>query len=107
MYPQSELTRLAAHKAALRRDIALRRTQCAAAATQLARPLAWLDPARAFARRLTPVAVLAALPLGWLVTRTVAARVKFLGALSLGAVRGLSSAFKTCFGPAKSPGRPG
>ncbi len=106
MYPQRELIRLAAHKAALRRDITLRRAQCAEAAAALARPLAWLDRALAFARRLTPVAALVALPLGCLVTRTAVSRVKFLGALSLGAVRGLGSAFRTCFGPAKSSDRP-
>jgi hypothetical protein len=82
MYPDGELTRLAAHKAVLQRGIARRRSQCAAAAARLARPLAWLDRALAFWRRLSPLAQFATVPLGWLVKRAVFPRWKILGTLA-------------------------
>ncbi len=110
MYPDRELTRLAVHKAALRRDIALRRAQCAEAAARVAQPLAWLDRMLAFWRRLPPLAQFAAVPLGFLVTRTVFPRLKILGSLVrwsplvFGAVRGISSAVKTRFRTAQSSG---
>jgi len=108
MYPQQELARLAAHKAALRRDIALRRAECAVAATRVAQPLEWLDRVVAFWRRLSPLAVMAAVPLGFLVKRTLGPRLKILvslvkwGPLVFGAVRGISAAVKTRFASAKS-----
>ena len=108
MYPQRELIRLAAHKAALRRGIAFRRAQCAEAAARLAQPLAWLDRMRAFWRRLAPLAPLAALPLGFLAARIIFPRSKILGSLVrwgplvFGAVRGIGSAVTTRFGLAKS-----
>jgi hypothetical protein len=104
MYPQQELTRLAAYKAALRRDVALHRAQCAAAAARVAQPLAWLDRMLAFWRRLSPLVWFAAVPLGVLVTRTVFPRLKILGSLVrwgplvFGAVRGLSAAVETRVG---------
>lgn len=100
MYPQQELIRLAAHKGALRRDIALRRAQCTAAATRVARPLGWLDRMLAFWRQLPPIARFAAVPLGLFVQRKVFPRAKLLGALArwgplvFGAVRGLGSVVK-------------
>ena len=108
MYPQRELIRLAAHKAALRLGIALRRAQCAEAAARLAQPVAWLDRMLAFWRRLSPLAPLAALPLGFLASRIIFPRAKILGSLLrwgplvFGAVRGISSAVTTRFGLAKS-----
>jgi hypothetical protein len=66
MYPDRELTRLAAHKATLQRDIAVRRAQCAEAAAQVAQPLEWLDRMLAWWRQLSPFAKLAAVPLGLL-----------------------------------------
>ena len=98
MYPDRELTRLAARKAALRRDIALRRAQCAAAAARVAQPLEWLDRMLAFWRRLSPLVKFAALPLGFLLKRSLAPRIRVLGALLrwgppvLGAVRSLIGA---------------
>lgn len=71
MYPEWELRRLAAHKAALRRDIVVRRVQCAEAAARVAQPFVWLDRWRAICRQLLPVAQLAAVPLGVLVMRAV------------------------------------
>ena len=108
MYPQRELTRLAAHKAALRWDIALRRARCAEAAAEVVQPLAWLDRMLAFWRRLSPFVKFAAVPLGFLGQRAVFRRLKILrmlvrwGPLVFGAVRGISSAFKTPVGSAQS-----
>jgi len=100
MYPQRELTRLAAYKTALQWDIALRRTQCAEAAAQVAQPLAWLDRMLAFWRRFSSFAPLGGVLLGWVATRTVFPRRKFLrpllrwAPLVLGLVRSLGSAVK-------------
>jgi hypothetical protein len=100
MYPDRELIRLAAYKAALQRDIALRRVQCEALAVQVARPLEWLDRVVAFWRRLSPFARYAAVPLGLLVKRAVFPRMKVLrallrwGPLIFGAARGIRSAAK-------------
>ena len=101
MYPQPQLNRLAAHKVALRRGIALRRAQCAEAATRIAQPIEWLDRMLALVRRISPLVKFAAVPLGLLVTRTIFPRRKILGSLVrwgpvvLGAVRGIRSAVKT------------
>ena len=109
MYPKRELIRLAVHKAALRRDIALRRHQCVQAAAGVAQPLVWLDRVVAIWRQLSPLTLLAAVPLGWIFKRTVSPRLKFLGALArwgplvVSAVRGINSAVRTRFRPAGSP----
>jgi hypothetical protein len=106
MYPQRELTRLAAYKSALQWDIALHRTQCAEAAARAAQPLAWLDRMLACWRRLSTFGPLAVVLLGWVVTRTVLPRRKFLGSLlrwaplALGLVRGISSVVKSHSGSA-------
>ena len=98
MYPDRELTRLAAYKAALRRDVALRRAQCAVAAARVAQPLEWLDRMLAFWRRLSPFVKFAALPLGFLLKRSLAPRTRVLGTLLrwgppvLGAVWSLTGA---------------
>jgi hypothetical protein len=81
MYPDRELTRLAAYKAALRRDIALHRAQCARVAAQVAQPLEWLDRMLAFWRRLSPLVRFAAPPLGLLLKRSLPPRLRVLGAL--------------------------
>jgi hypothetical protein len=101
MYPQPQLNRLAAHKAALQRGIALRRAQCAEAAARIAQPVEWLDRMLSFVRRISPLVKFATVPLGFLAVRTVLPRRKILGSLVrwsplvFGAVRGLSSAIKT------------
>lgn len=106
MYPAWELRRLAAHKSALHKRIALRRLACVQAAAQVARPLAWLDRVVAFWRRLSPFAKFAAVPLGILVQRAVAPRVGILGQLArwgplaFAAVRGIGALAKTNGGPA-------
>ncbi len=101
MYPHAELTRLAAHKDALRRNIAGHRVRCAKSAARLAEPFAWLDRTLAAWKRLAPLTQIVAVPLALLVTRNVFPRLKFLRSLVrwsplvFGAVRGLGSAFKT------------
>jgi hypothetical protein len=74
MYPNGELTRLAARKSALRLQIGHRRLECAHAAAGVERPLAWLARAIAFWRRISPVAKLAAIPLVLLLKRTLLPR---------------------------------
>lgn len=81
MYPRRELEQLATYKVWLRRGIARHRTDCAVAAARIARPMAWLDRMFAFWRQLSPVARVAALPLGVLATRTIFPKAKFLGSL--------------------------
>ncbi|HET7537857.1 MAG TPA: hypothetical protein VFJ90_15465 [Candidatus Didemnitutus sp.] len=96
MYPTRELTRLAARKALLRQDIAHGRIRCAQAMARVTRPLAWLDRAVAFWRRLPPITRFAALPLGLLLQRQIARRLRGLGTmlrwapLALATVRGLA-----------------
>ena len=81
MFPHRELTRLAEHKAVLRRQIALSRAQCSEAAARAAQPLVWLDRALTFVRQISPLAVLAAVPAGLALQRTVFPRFKLLGTL--------------------------
>ena len=82
MYAKRELKRLALHKARLRRSIARHRGECTTAAASITRPLAWLDRALAFWRRLAPFTQLAAVPLGILVTRSAFSRRGLLGSLA-------------------------
>ncbi len=81
MYSHRELTRLGAHKAALRQRIARRRIECAAVATRALQPVAWLDRMVALWRRVAPFAPFAALPLGFLFPRPAAKRAGLLGPL--------------------------
>jgi hypothetical protein len=98
MYPAPDLTRLALHKAALRRRIAVRRAQVTCAMARLAQPVEFLDRALAFWRRLSPFTRFAAVPLGFLLKSSVAPRVRVLGTLLrwgpvvLGAVRSFTNA---------------
>jgi len=107
MYPDRELNQLAMHRQILRRRIARHRSECAAAATQLARPIAWLDRALAFWRRLPPLAQFALPSLGALATRKLFPHHKFLnlllrwGPVVSGAVRG----FRTAVTPSTPPAR--
>jgi hypothetical protein len=103
MYAQRELIRLSVHKAALRRRIALRRVELTRAVVTLARPLAWFDRAVALWRRLSPLAVIAAVPIAFLITRKRSPRFKMVGSilkwapLVFGAVREISGAARTRF----------
>lgn len=105
MYPNQELIRLANHKLALRRRIMIHRAQCMEATFHLARPLEWVDRAVATWRKISPLARLAAVPLGFLVQRKLFPRRNLLrslfrwGPLVFAAIRGIS-------GPGKSGRRP-
>ena len=74
MYPQAELTQLARRNFDLRQRIAARRAECVAAATRVTRPLVWLDQALDLWRQISPLAKLAAVPMGWLAMRSLARR---------------------------------
>jgi len=65
MFPERQLTALAAEKAALLERIGENRIQCAEAAAQAARPLAWADDAIARLRSVPvpPIVRFAAAPL--------------------------------------------
>lgn len=101
MYPERELRRLAAHKASLRIDIALRRAQCAEAAARVARPLEWLDRVAGFWRKFSPIVRISALPLGLLARRAFFPRFRLLGflarwaPLAVGAARGFGSVLRS------------
>lgn len=82
MYPAEELADLANRKIAVRRKIVLHRTQCAEAAGQLARPIAWLDRAIALGRRIRPLLQYIALPLGLFATHRVFSQTKILRVLT-------------------------
>lgn len=81
MYPEQELIRLAARKAALQRVITRRRAKCAEAAVRVSQPLVWLDRMLAYWRQLPPLARFAVVPLGLVVQRTLFSRRKILGSL--------------------------
>ncbi|MBK9990729.1 MAG: hypothetical protein IPP19_08375 [Verrucomicrobia bacterium] len=81
MYPQRELIRLNAYKIALQKDIERQRVQCAAVASRVAQPFVLLDRISVLWRKISPFALFAALPLGFLVQRAVVPRVKILGTL--------------------------
>jgi hypothetical protein len=82
MYPQRELNRLAARKAILRHRIGLHRAECAEAAENLAVPIEWIDRAFAFLKRMKPLAMLAAVPLGALIARSESRSLKFLASIA-------------------------
>jgi len=82
MYPHDELTRLAAHKAALRQAIARNRVECSAAAAHALQPVVLLDRVITAVRRFSPLAMMAAVPVGLAVQRTIAPRLKLLGLLT-------------------------
>jgi len=78
-------------------------------AARLSRPVAWLDRALAFWRRLSPFMQLAAVPVALLVARAVAPRRGLLGSLARWGplAFGAARAFGTVFGarPAENSGR--
>jgi hypothetical protein len=81
MYPREELTVLATRKAVLLDRIYVRREACVAAAVRVARPIELLDRGVARWRRVSPLVKLAAVPLGFLLRRTLKRRARTLGTL--------------------------
>ena len=74
MYPTGQLNESARRKEALRVKIAARRAECGAYAEQVARPIAAIDRIAAQWKRVAPYAKLAAIPLGFLLQRRLAAK---------------------------------
>ena len=81
MYAQRELSRLALRKTLLARRIHARREVCARQITAVMRPLGWLDSVRARLARVSPVAKVAAVPLGLLLKKAFFPNASFLGSL--------------------------
>jgi len=81
VYPARELNQLARHKAALQGKITGHRAGCVRAATRLAEPLVWLDRMLAHWRRLSPLARLAVVPVGFLLKQSSSPRPRLLGTL--------------------------
>ena len=79
MHPQRELTLLALRKAALRRDIAYHRAECVAAAGRVAQPLIWLGKVVAFCRKVSPLVLMAAVPLALAFKKKAAPRLNLWG----------------------------
>ena len=76
MYSEKQLIRLAGMKVLLRQRIALRRSACAEAASRVVKPIEWVDKVCAFVRKISPVALCAALPIGALIQGTSFPRLK-------------------------------
>lgn len=99
MYPERELIRLSVYKAALRRDIAVRRMRCAAAASRVVRPLVAVDRVVTVARRLPALAGWVAIAAAVLATGAAGWRTKPLrpilrwAPMVLGAWRGARGLF--------------
>jgi hypothetical protein len=97
MHPGRELNRLAGLKAARQRGIAYHRAQCATAAARVLQPVEWVDEKLAVWRRLSPIAKLLAIPVGLLLKRVAAPRLRVMstllrwGPVLFGVVRGLSA----------------
>jgi hypothetical protein len=98
MYSHDELSRLEAHKNRLRLRIAAHRLECGHALVGVVQPLAWLDRAVIFWRKVSPLAKIAAVPLVLVTKRMFFPRAKLLGSLfrwgpiAWGVARSLSSA---------------
>jgi len=81
MYPARQLTHLAARKAALQEQIALRRFLCEVDAERVARPLVWVEHVVAFCRKLSLPALVSAASAAFFARRKAAGGSKILGAL--------------------------
>ena len=81
MYAQRELSRLSLRKALLARRIQARREVCAGQIAAVMRPLGWLDSVRAMLGRVSPVAKVAAVPLGLLLKKAFFPKARFLDSL--------------------------
>jgi hypothetical protein len=69
MYPAAELTDLQRRKALLRAKISIGRLECTTMAGDVARPLDWIDRMVQQWRKISPIAKIAAIPLGLLLKR--------------------------------------
>lgn len=76
MYPSGELKRLSDRKVLLQARIAVRRWEMAAAATEIARPLAMIDRGLQTWRRISPFVKVLGVSLGLFMPRLLARRVR-------------------------------
>lgn len=74
MYPSGQLAELATRKAMLQARIAVRRWECAAAAVELARPVALLDRGIELWRRVSPIVKVVVVPAGLFLTQLLRRR---------------------------------
>jgi len=101
MYSERELIRLADHKNRLRHRIGRHRAQCIEATSRVARPMVRWDRTLIVWRRFSPLAKLAAVPLGIVIARTLSRRLRILrslvrwGPLVAGAARVISLAVQS------------
>lgn len=108
MYPDRELTRLAAAKVALRRTISARRARCVRDASRAMQPLELLDRVLSFWRRLPLVGIFATMPIALLVQNAVSPRFKILrllmrwSPLVFGVVRVVRRAVRIRVAPSQS-----
>lgn len=69
MYPQPDLNLLALRKRTLMHRIRVRRDECADQAHEVLKPVVWIDGLYAKWRAISPLAKLAAVPVGLFITR--------------------------------------
>jgi len=69
MYPQPDLSLLALRKHALMHRIRVRREECAGQMHEVMKPVVWIDGLYAKWQAISPIAKLAAVPVGLFVTR--------------------------------------
>lgn len=69
MYPQPDLNVLAQRKQTLMRRIRSRRAECAAQAVEVLKPAVWAEGVYAKWRAISPLAKLAAVPVGMVLLR--------------------------------------
>jgi hypothetical protein len=74
MYPTAELKTLEVRKLVLRQKIAASRLECAALAERASRPVALLDRVITQWRKISPLAKIAAVPLGFMLRRKLLPR---------------------------------
>ncbi len=76
MYPAGELSDIVRRKAALRRKIAGRRLEFTIVAGRALQPLAWIDAMRARWRGMSPLVLIALVPLTVMLRRQVVKRLR-------------------------------
>jgi hypothetical protein len=92
MYPKGELDELAERKMLLQARIAVRRWECAAAAVEVARPIAFLDRGIEMWQRVSPIVKFLALPAGLFLTRFIKPRGVRAGVRKTGKIAAFLSA---------------
>ncbi|MDB6094661.1 MAG: hypothetical protein JWM32_2223 [Verrucomicrobia bacterium] len=81
MYPAGELDELALRKRLLRSSIARNRWEMREAAVELVRPLEWVDRVIAKWRQISPFMKIAAVPLGFMLKKSIFPRIGIFSSL--------------------------